>query len=97
MNFIKKYLKDNLSDASRVKLQNFVDDFRAFGFGQNLDKLGRIYRTDKTGSHSYLEHYQLHLKKFKYKKINLLEIGVGGYKDPFYGAHSLRMWKKYFP
>jgi demethylmacrocin O-methyltransferase len=36
-------------------------------------------------------------KKFKYKKINLLEIGVGGYKNPFSGGNSLRMWKKYFP
>ena len=38
-----------------------------------------------------------HLKKFRFNKINLLEIGVGGYKNPLGGGHSLRMWKKYFP
>jgi len=38
-----------------------------------------------------------HLNKFKYKRINLLEIGVGGYEDPYSGGESLRMWKKFFP
>jgi demethylmacrocin O-methyltransferase len=38
-----------------------------------------------------------HFKKFRRKKIKLLEIGVGGYEDPNIGGHSLRMWKKYFP
>ena len=33
---------------------------------------------------------------FKKKKINLLEIGIGGYKNPRLGGASLRMWKKYF-
>jgi len=33
----------------------------------------------------------------KFKRINLLEIGVGGYEDPHLGGNSLRMWKKYFP
>lgn len=63
----------------------------------NLDELAKIYLTDKGIGHSYTSHYQLHFKKFKFKRINLLEIGVGGYDNPLLGGNSLRMWKKYFP
>ena len=38
-----------------------------------------------------------HLERFRYRKINLLELGVGGYENPHSGGKSLRMWKKYFP
>jgi demethylmacrocin O-methyltransferase len=31
------------------------------------------------------------------KKLNILEIGVGGYENPKHGGESLRMWKAYFP
>ncbi len=62
----------------------------------NLDKLAAIYNTDKTGTHFYTQHYQTHFKKFKNKKINLLEIGVGGYDNPHAGGGSLKMWKRYF-
>ena len=41
--------------------------------------------------------YQNHFKNFKFKNNNILEIGVGGYEDPYTGGNSLRMWKSYFP
>jgi len=88
---IKKYLKKRLS------LSNLLNDFKTFGLGINLNRLGKIYGTDKFGSHFYTTHYMTHLRRFKYKKIRLLEIGVGGYDDPNSGGQSLRMWKKYFP
>lgn len=94
---IKKKIKNKLSKKSKRLIRNFINDFKALGNGKNLNKLGKIYKTDKIGGHFYTQHYQLHFKKFKYKKINLLEIGVGGYKNPFSGGNSLRMWKKYFP
>jgi hypothetical protein len=94
---IKEYLKRNLSTPSRRKLRKVVDNVRAFGLGMNLDRLGRIYRTDKSGLHFYTHHYQTHFRKFKFKRINLLEIGVGGYDNPEFGGNSLRMWRKYFP
>lgn len=56
-----------------------------------------MYGTDKWGVHHYTQHYQQHFKGLKFKKIKLLEIGVGGYKHPRKGGESLRMWKKYFP
>jgi len=94
---IKEFLKRKLSRSAKHRLRNFIDDLIAIGYGNNLDKLGKIYRTDKIGCHYYTPLYQLHLKRFKFKRINLLEIGVGGYENQFEGGSSLRMWKKYFP
>lgn len=94
---IIKFLKKTLSVSNRRKLRNLSQDIRAIGFGRNLNKLGKIYGTDKVGGHTYTPHYMTHLKRFKYKRINLLEIGVGGYENPHRGGNSLRMWKKYFP
>ena len=97
MKRIKKFLKERLTYRSKRKLQNVIDDFLALGVGHNLNKLGKIYKTDKSGIHQYTPQYQFHFKALKYKKVNLLEIGVGGYDNPEVGGASLRMWKKYFP
>lgn len=94
---IKEIIKRSLSAASLRKLKSFVADSKAFLAGGNLNKLGRIYATDKVTAHNYGTHYMTHLKRFRHKRINLLEIGVGGYSDPHSGGQSLRMWKKYFP
>jgi demethylmacrocin O-methyltransferase len=94
---IKRLLKENLSNSSKRKLRNHVNDLKAVFWGGNLNKLGKIYGTDKIGGHFYTPHYMTHLKKFRFKKINLLEIGIGGYENPLSGGQSLRMWKKYFP
>ena len=85
-----------LSTMSRRKLRNLINDIKAIGSGKNLNKLGKIYGTDKKGNHFYIPHYMTHLEGFRYKRINLLEIGVGGYENPHLGGKSLRMWKKYF-
>ncbi|MEI6140135.1 MAG: hypothetical protein WCP85_12790 [Mariniphaga sp.] len=94
---IANYLKKRLSVSQKRKLRNLFNFIKTFGLGNNLNKLAKFYGTDKFGKHLYTPHYSRHLCKFKYKKIKLLEIGVGGYWDPNYGGHSLRMWKRYFP
>jgi hypothetical protein len=33
----------------------------------------------------------------RYKKLNILEIGIGGDQNPNGGGASLRMWREYFP
>ena len=78
------------------KIKNFVNDIRATGKGSDLNKLGKIYRTDKIQGHNYAPHYMFHFEQYRHKKINLLEIGVGGYEKRDAGGKSLRMWKKYF-
>ena len=45
----------------------------------------------------YARHYARHLSHLRDRPINLLEIGVGGYRRPDAGGQSLRMWKHYFP
>jgi demethylmacrocin O-methyltransferase len=52
--------------------------------------------TDKVNGHFYTYHYETHFSKFRNEKINLLEIGVGGYDKPDKGGESLRMWKEFF-
>ena len=87
INRLKKIKHQILNPINELRAQDSMDD---------LDKLGKIYGTDKAGNHSYTTHYQLHFSPFRDRKINLLEIGVGGYDKPFSGGKSLRMWKKYF-
>jgi len=94
---IKEIIKNKLSEASWRKLKRLVNDIEALFAAGDLNKLGKIYATDKVSGHNYGPHYMTHLKKFRFKKINLLEIGVGGYSDPNSGGQSLRMWKKFFP
>ena len=94
---IIRYIKSRLPFHIRKKLKKQLNDIQAYAYRNNLTKLGYIYGTDKVGEHFYTEHYQTHFKKFRSKKINLLEIGVGGMKNPLQGGESLRMWKKFFP
>ena len=91
------FLKHVLSAGTKNKLRRIKREAQGYWFHNNLDRLGRIYKTDKVGAHFYTPYYSLHFQKFKYKRVNLLEIGVGGYENPTAGGESLRMWKKYFP
>lgn len=65
-------------------------------YRNNLRKLALAFKTDKEGSHFYTRQYQYHFHPLRRKKLNLLEIGIGGYEDPKEGGSSLRMWKAYF-
>lgn len=64
---------------------------------RDLVRLGQIFQTDKWGNHWYLQHYQKHFESRRSKRLNLLEIGIGGYSDAAKGGNSLRTWKAYFP
>jgi demethylmacrocin O-methyltransferase len=94
---VKDFIEKKFSKVQRRNVRNFLNDIRASFVPGNLNQLARIYKTDKWGEHRYTPHYKTHLKKYRFKKINLLEIGVGGYEEPLAGGFSLRMWKKYFP
>ncbi|MGO4906215.1 class I SAM-dependent methyltransferase [Flavobacterium sp. W20_MBD1_R3] len=91
------FVKENTTYATRLKIRYKLRSLKALFFMSNLDKLATIHKTDKNRYHFYTQHYQKHFKPFKYKKINLLEIGVGGYEHPLSGGESLRMWKTFFP
>ncbi len=63
----------------------------------SLDQLALRYGSDKWGSmHWYTPHYESHLAAFRDRAVRMLEIGIGGYRDPRAGGASLRMWQRYF-
>lgn len=45
----------------------------------------------------FIERYEQLFEPIRHKPLTLLEIGIGGYKDPDKGGGSLRMWSEYFP
>jgi len=62
----------------------------------DLNYLAGLFRTDKWGAHWYTQHYQRYFARLKNDRLNVLEIGVGGYQNSNSGGESLRMWKAYF-
>lgn len=102
---MRNYLKTSLTDEQKKEIRKFqAFKFRGLQgfiykilFGSNLKVLSLIYGGDKWGSHWYIKHYETHLAHLRKKKLNILEIGVGGYNDPKSGGSSLRMWRTYFP
>lgn len=62
----------------------------------DLVALASYYGTDKWNAHWYAELYAEHFEKLRDRTLNVLEIGVGGFDDPYAGGASLRMWKAYF-
>ncbi|MBJ7880576.1 class I SAM-dependent methyltransferase [Gelidibacter salicanalis] len=94
---IKAIAKKTLSYQKRLKLKYRFRHYKACFYLNNLNEIAKIHKTDKAGGHHYAQHYQHHFNSYRFKRINLLEIGVGGYTDPYLGANSLRMWKTFFP
>lgn len=92
---LKNLLKEQLSESQVRSFCRYKSLFGSF-FSNDLTKLAIIYGSDKWGKHFYTPHYEHHFKKFKNKKVKILEIGVGGNDSLMHGGASLRMWKSYF-
>lgn len=102
---IKTYLRTSLNETQRRRISRFQALklrgsqhllYRIF-VGSNLKALATIYGTDKWGTHWYAQHYEKHFAPLRRKRLNILEIGIGGYDDPQEGGNSLRAWRTYFP
>jgi hypothetical protein len=50
----------------------------------------------KPGWHNYGPTYEAFFRPWKYRRLKLLEIGIGGYGDSL-GGTSLLAWQAYFP
>jgi hypothetical protein len=63
-----------------------------------LWRLLQGFRSDKhmPGWHRYGHTYGTLFRRFKYRRVKLLEIGIGGYKASL-GGHSLLAWQAFFP
>ncbi|MDR3568442.1 MAG: hypothetical protein P4L43_10480 [Syntrophobacteraceae bacterium] len=90
---IKGQLKSRLNEQQKRIVKRVL--CRLF-YGGSLSKLALASGTDKY-SHHYTKYYQHHFGLLRKKKLNILEIGIGGYDDPRAGGSSLRMWGIYFP
>ena len=97
----KRSTSGELTDAqivARAKAITAEREKRAWSEkSKNLTELAKYYKTDKWGGHNYTPRYQTHFEHLRDKPINLLEIGIGGYKRDGAGGASLRMWKAFFP
>ena len=94
--FSKRFISRTLPSLY-LPLKSLYQKIASVIFSRNLDKLAIVFGTDKYCVHQYTAHYQNHFNQLRLKELILLEIGVGGYKNPREGGNSLRMWKHYFP
>src|SRR3989338_11469524 len=97
-------LKSLLKQYVKQPLRRLRVSIAAAAYRNDLTALATIFRTDKWGGcrygsrgHWYAQHYARHFAPLRFKKLNILEIGVGGDSDSKNGGESLRMWKAYFP
>ena len=99
--WVKKLFNwESLPSSKRWLIKTRLFDVSALVFNflpLSITSLCRFYDSDKWGSHFYTLVYDNIFRPLKYKKINLLEIGVGGYDDPYSGGESIFLWKSYFP
>jgi hypothetical protein len=63
-----------------------------------LWRLFYMFGSDKhaPGWHSYGHTYGTLFRRWKYRPVKLLEIGIGGYRDSL-GGRSLLAWQAFFP
>jgi hypothetical protein len=93
---LKRIFNDSQQRTLRRLFHRLYLHFYSLVYGNNLPKLAKAFGADKDVGHYYTKHYQHHFESLHRKKLNILEIGVGGYKNPSKGGESLRMWKAYF-
>lgn len=62
---------------------------------KTLEQISQQYNTDKK-DHGYIGKYEHHFSPLRDRKLNVLEIGVGGYANGQESGESLRMWREYF-
>lgn len=63
----------------------------------DMKALAVRFGADKWGVHWYTNIYHRYLSHLRDRRLRILEIGVGGYGDPYAGGGSLQMWRRYFP
>lgn len=77
----------------KMSIKSFLRPFwikvRCFLWQFSLPDLCKINMNDKYGVHFYAIHYQKFFKKYKFKKVKVLEIGV-------HVGSSLKVWSNYF-
>jgi demethylmacrocin O-methyltransferase len=92
---------DNKSERDRYLFHYRLSSLLASAislFPLPLWRLFSMFGSDKhkPGWHSYGHTYGASFRRWKYRKVRLLEIGIGGYEDAP-GGRSLLAWQAFFP
>lgn len=95
-NNLQKLCRNILNDEQYKAVRAGYRIFFSLIYKKDLNKLAVINGSDKWGHHFYTKHYQKHFQCLRNKKINILEIGIGGDNVPGEGGASLKMWHSYF-
>jgi hypothetical protein len=93
---VRNWVKAKLPPSAYRRLARMTKAVVGWWYRKDLTRLAALFKTDKWGAHWYMNHYQRYFAPLRTKRLNLLEIGVGGYEYPDRGGESLRMWKAYF-
>jgi hypothetical protein len=93
---LRSWPQANLPQSQYRRLVRIAKAVLGRWYRNDLNRLARLFGTDKWGAHWYTQHYQRYFEALKNKRLNVLEIGVGGYEALDEGGSSLRMWKSYF-
>jgi len=93
----RAFLKQRLSPSTSRRLGDTQRRLASYLHSNDLNQLALIFHTDKWEEHWYTQHYQRYFQSIRHEKLNILEIGVGGWDYSDSGGESLRMWKAYFP
>ncbi len=93
---LKSWLQVSLPPARYRRLVRIAKAVPGWWHRNDLNRLAQLFGTDKWGGHRYTQHYQRYFRPLKNKRLNVLEIGVGGDERLDKGGTSLRMWKAYF-
>jgi len=64
---------------------------------KSMKELRKIHKPVKQYSCTFLERYEELFTPIRLDNLIVLEIGVGGYKNPDKGGESLRLWSEFFP
>jgi len=92
-----RQFRAGMSDASIRRARAWQVGFYQLFAGGNLPRLARLFHCTKMDdAQHYGQHYERHFAPLRRQRLNLLEIGIGGYDNPRAGGASLRLWKAYF-
>lgn len=101
-NILKRIVRwESKTEEQKAHLKNIAEKCWRLAFSVfpvPLDYILQASGSDKhqKGGHLYGVTYNTLFKRFRYRRIKLLEIGIGGYAHDI-GGSSLKAWETYFP
>ena len=93
---LKQWINRNLPQSTTKPLRRLRRRTQIWWCRNDLNRLAMLFGSDKWGSHWYTPHYDRYFRPLKTKRLNILEIGVGGAQNSDVGGESLRIWKAFF-